>query len=93
VENIVIDDAVVAYAAPAYLCVATTDLEVYKRAVELRVAQGELRPQAGWGSSRQSSPVAQRTSQRSGFGATSMDLGGARNFKPRNGSHATSGTG
>lgn len=97
-ENIMIDDAVVAYAAPAYLCVATTDLEVFKRAVTLRVAQGELRPQAGWASSRQLTPMAQHSSPRFGFDATSTEMGGARNFKPgifssRNGSQAIRGTG
>jgi hypothetical protein len=97
VENIMIDGAVVAFAARTYLCAATpADLQVPRLAATLEVSRGELRPQDGWGSFQHQtpkSPIVKRASLRSGFGATSIDMGSARNFKPRNGSHAISGTG
>jgi hypothetical protein len=96
VENIMTDAPVVAFAAPEYLCVAIVDLQVLRLAATLGDARGELRPQSGWGSFRQQTPIvpiAQGTSLRSGTSATSIEMGNVRNFKPRNGSYATSGTG
>jgi hypothetical protein len=100
VENIMIDAAVVAYAAPALTHVSAPALEVRVRAVTLRGAGGQVCPQTGWPISGSPMFAGQRTSLSAGtFGATTTDpritsgMDDTRTGKPCTGSYAFSGTG
>jgi hypothetical protein len=86
------DAAVVAFAAPAFVHVATADLEVYERAVTLRGRGGELRSQGGWADMRPTQNL-QGTSLRPTSGTTFAAKSNVRIFKSRIGSNALSGTG
>jgi hypothetical protein len=88
------EPAVAARVAVADIHVDAFGLEVYQPAV-MPVVQGELRPLAGWPTFRPATSKAQSFpgSSLRGAGATSNDLGGFRIVKPRQGSHAMSGTG
>jgi hypothetical protein len=86
------DAAVAAFAVPAFVHVATADLEVYERAVTLRGRGGELRSQGGW-ADMQPTQNLQGTSLRPTSGTTFAAKSNVRIFKSRIGSNALSGTG
>ena len=85
-----------AYAVDARTRVAVSGLAVYERAVTLRDPRGKLCPNAGWAITRPLTSghpsVNQGTSLRPGSASTFSDMS-VRNFKPRFGSRASSGTG
>jgi hypothetical protein len=89
------DAAVAAFAVPAFVHVATADLEVYERAVTLRGRGGELRSQGGW-ADMQPTQNLQGTSLRPTSGNTGTTFAAkstVRIFNSRIGSNALSGTG
>jgi hypothetical protein len=87
------DAAGVAFAAPAFVHVAITDLEVYGRGVTLRGCRGELRPQATWGGTKSPSRNPQGTSLLPTASNTFAAMDNVRILKSRIGSNAFSGTG
>jgi hypothetical protein len=101
VEKIVIDAAVVAFAAPAYIQATASTLEVRERSVTLGSASGPVCPKMGWLVVRPLTLSDQRTSLRADAtgitstdtGATALGMRNFRSFKPRTGSYAISGTG
>jgi hypothetical protein len=93
VDSYLNDAAAVAFAASAFVRVATTDLEVYGRAVTLRGRGGELCSQGGWSDLKSQKPTLQATSLRPITGPTVAVMPNVRNFTSRIGSNAFSGTG
>jgi len=87
--------AVAAFAAPACAHVAIADLEVYARAVSLRNARGEVRPQVGWTVTQTPSQqgIGMSTDESTGYSSVFSGLDYALSSKPRPGSNAISSTG